>query len=136
MWVTWEQYQASRPAAASGMTEASFEGLASRAAREIRYRTFQRAQLATTDEERAVLAECQTDLITELQREAREDARRGGAVVSSASNDGYSESYAATADVDKDRARRIEELIVQTLSAPETQWMIYAGGVFFRPGRC
>ena len=136
MWVTWEQYQAARPASAATLTAASFEELAAEAARLIKYRTRQRAQLATTEEERAVLAECQTALITELSKQAREDRRRGGALVNSASNDGYSESFASAADVANDRARRVEDLIKQTLSAPETSWMIYAGGVFSRPGRC
>lgn len=136
MWATWEQYQQEHPASAAGMTEASFEELASRAARIVRFKTYQRAQLAKTEEERAVLAECQMALVTELHREDREDARRGGAGVTSASNDGYSESYAAAADVASERERKINELIKQTLSAPETMWMIYAGGVFHRPGRC
>lgn len=136
MWVTWEQYQTARPATAASMTEADFEELASRAARLIRYSTYQRATLATTEAERAVLAECQTDLITELYRHAQEDVRRGGAGVNSASNDGYSESFAAAADVASDRERKVKDLIKQTLSAPETMWMIYTGGVYHNAGRC
>lgn len=136
MWVTWEQYQESHPASAASMTEAEFNELANDAARRIRYRTHQRAQLATTEEEKAVLADCQAALITELRREAQEDIRRGSSGVASASNDGYSESYASAEDVANDRARRIEEIIKQTLSAPETMWLIYAGGVYHRPGRC
>ena len=136
MWATWEQYQTARPATAAGMSEATFTELAALAARKIRYRTHQRAQLATTEEEKGILAECQMDLVTELHREATEDDHRGGAGITSASNDGYSESFAAAADVDAERARRTEEIIRQNLSAPETQWMIYAGGVFSPPGRC
>lgn len=136
MWVTWEQYQEKRPATAASMTQVVFEELASDAAVRIRYRTRQRAQLAKTEEELAVLADCQAALIAELYREAKEDTHRGGAGISSASNDGYSESFAAAADVAADRARRIEELIRQYLSAPETQWMLYAGGVYSPPGRC
>lgn len=117
------------------MTQATFEELAADAARRIRYRTYQRAQLAKTEDELAVLADCQADLVTELYREAEEDTHRGGAGISSASNDGYSESFAAAADVAADRARRIEEFMRQNLSAPETQWMLYAGGVYSPPGR-
>lgn len=136
MWATWEQYQAAHPSAARAMTSETFTELAAAAARLVEFHTYHRAQLATSEEETSALAECQMDLVTELYQEAQEDQKRGGSDVTSASNDGYSESYASAADTHAERERRIRSLVYRDLSGPSTMWMIYAGGVFHRPGRC
>ncbi len=137
MWTTWGQFQEKYPRVAAELSETDFDELATRAARVINYQTHHRAALASTDAERGQLAECQSELIVYLYGVDREDAQRGSAGdgVTSYTNDGYSESFAPAADVDETRARRKRAIVRESLSAPDTAWMIYAGGVYFHPGR-
>ena len=135
MWVTWEQYNQLYPREAASMSKCDFDALAARAARELNNLTSYRARLASTDAERDVLAACQAELINAIRVADKEDTRRGGVGVQSANNDGYSATFVAASDVDATRERRKRDIIRQYLSAPETAWMIYAGGVYFRPGR-
>ena len=50
-------------------------------------------------------------------------------------NHGYSESYASGMDLQAYLGQRQQQIVAQTLSAPATRWMIYAGGVYHPPRR-
>lgn len=55
--------------------------------------------------------------------------------VTSVNNHGYSESYASGMDLQAYLGQRQQQIVAQTLSAPATRWMIYAGGVYHPPRR-
>ena len=55
--------------------------------------------------------------------------------MTSVSNDGYAESYAAPAERRREAALRARATIRQALGGPATSWMLYAGGVYHPPAR-
>ena len=70
-------------------------------------------------------------LVQMLASEAQEDAARDGSGnLVSANNSGYSETYASAEDTRVHRQRVHRSCIQGYLSAPETAWMLYQGGIY------
>ena len=55
--------------------------------------------------------------------------------VTSVNNHGYTESYASGMDVQRYLGQQQLTIVRQTLSAPATRWMLYAGSGVSRPPR-
>lgn len=132
-WVTWSEFQTAHPNAVQ--TETEFNQLAAQAAMTIEDGTHWRAAIADEPADITALAKCQSQLIVGYAQVAAVDARTGDGRVTSAGNDGYTESYASAADIRAERDRSQQEILRRTLGGPETGWMLYQGGVYHRLAR-
>lgn len=131
MWADWTEYQKAYPASAALIDADQYAELAHQAELLINARTHYMARSASTEAELAALGACQMALVHSLESEAREDAEsESGAGLMSASNSGYSETYASAEDTRAYRLRVHQGIIRDYLSAPETAWMLYQGGVY------
>ena len=131
MWADWTEYQQAYPASAALIDADQYAELARQAEMLINARTHYMARSASTEAELAALGACQMALVQSLEGEAQEDAERGGgAGLMSATNGGYSEAYASAEDTRAYRFRVHQGIIQDYLSAPETAWMLYQGGVY------
>lgn len=128
-WLTFADYQAQHPDAA--LTEAQFDRLARDAALFIESTTHWGASLAQSDAERALLSACQAQLV-----ELTAGTGAGWDGVTSVNNHGYTESYASGMDVQHYLGQQQLTIVQQTLSAPATRWMLYAGSGVSHPPRC
>jgi len=131
-WLTYATFNADHAGAA---TEAEFTDLSARAARVIEDVTDWKASLATDDSAIAALAACQEQLVLSLIGQDKAEAAAGSGAVTSASNDGYSESYTSAAAMRAENDTRNTRLVRQMLGAPDIRWMLYAGGVYHPAGR-
>lgn len=126
-WLTHAEYQA------YGYEEvdvAAFPLLAAKATLQIIEATHWRAAVARDETSRKALQDCEALLISDAAARQASAAASGNGTVTSANNDGYSESYASAADMRKEAAVRDRETIRQALGGPSTSWMLYAGGVY------
>lgn len=130
-WASYTDYVTAYPD--SKLSDSSYASLAERARSEILHATAWRAEAAESGTELAILRDCQMALINEVLSPAANVGTSG--MVTSASNDGYSESYLSGAEQDKLLHQRQRSLISRYLSAPATGWMLYAGGVYHPPAR-
>lgn len=117
------------------VTEDAFPQLAARATLLIMETTHWRAAAARDDKCRKALQDCEALLISDAVARQTAAEASGNGTVTSASNDGYSESYASAADMRKEAAVRDRETIRQALGCPATSWMLYAGGAYHPPAR-
>ena len=117
------------------VTEDAFPQLAARATLLIMEATHWRAAAARDAVCYKALQDCEALLISDAAARQAAAEASGNGMVTSASNDGYSESYAAAADLRKEAALRDRETIRQSLSGPSTSWMLYAGGAYHPPAR-
>lgn len=131
MWAEWEDYQRAYPTSAASINVGQYVELAQQAELLINARTHYMSRSASSEAELAVLGACQMALVQMLESEAQEDAARGGSgSLLSANNSGYSETYASAEDTRVHRQRAHLSRIQSYLSAPETAWMLYQGGVY------
>lgn len=131
MWAEWEDYQRAYPTSAALINAGQYIELAQQAELLINARTHYMSRSASSEAELAVLGACQMALVQMLESEAQEDTARGGSgSLLSANNSGYSETYASAEDIRVYRQRIHQTTIQQYLSAPETAWMLYQGGVY------
>ena len=114
------------------VAEAEFPLLAAKAELQILAATQWRAAVAKDAACRKALADCEALLISDAA--LWENTQTDGAVTS-VSNDGYAESYAAPADRRRERQARALATIRQALGGSATSWMLYAGGVYHPPAR-
>lgn len=129
-WAGYTDYLTAHPG--TTLTEVEFTRFAERAAAEILRATEWRAQQAAGDDAVSILRSCQLALIDEVLLPG---AEAGAGTVTSANNDGYSESYLSGASLDSLQHNRTRRLIARYLLNPVTGWMIYAGGVYHAPAR-
>lgn len=127
-WLTYDAFQAQY--LDSALTEAQFTPLAVDAALFIEASTRWCAALAEEPEQVEILALCQARLV-----HLAEEVNASWDGVTSVNNHGYSESYASGKDLQAYLGQRQQQIVAQTLSAPATRWMIYAGGVYHPPRR-
>ena len=131
-WLTHAEYQA------YGYEEvdaAAFPRLAEKATLQIMEATHWRAAVARDEISRKALQDSEALLISDAAARQASAAASGNGTVTSANNDGYSESYASAADMRKEAAIRNQETIRQALGGPSTSWMLYAGGAYHPPAR-
>ena len=131
-WLTHAEYQAD---GYESVDDAAFPQFAARATLLIMETTHWRAAAARDDKCRKALQECEALLISDAVARQTAAEASGNGTVTSASNDGYSESYASAADMRKEAAIRNQETIRQALGGPSTSWMLYAGGAYHPPAR-
>ena len=133
-WLNYEDFKARYPS--TTLTEADFPALAGEAEMAINDQTFWRAQVATDEDSLAALATCEAQLIQLAldhrrgQRDPIEPDR-----VTSVSNHGYTEAYAAADQTLSTIERKRKQIIETILSGPSTRWMLYKGGVYHPRGR-
>lgn len=134
-WLGWTAFQAVYPA--TTLTESTYPAFALQAELVINQRTYGRAELvdSTDTDTQQILAQLEGLLINRFVARAAEDSQSGAGTIQSASNDGYSETYAARQDVRTARQYEDAELVRQMLGFPDTRWLLYAGGVYHRFGR-
>lgn len=129
-WITYDDYTTLYPDDAIG---AAFTGKAADARYLILQATGWRAQNASSEAELEALAVCQGALIHEAVTQQASGITAGN--VTSASNDGYSESYVSGTDLRRIIAQRNNDILRRYLSGPDTAWMLYAGGVYHHRAR-
>lgn len=127
-WLTYEEYASRYPEDA--LSVASFPQLAGDAALFILGATRWTAVLADTEEQIDALRDCQAKLV-HLAGSLGTDWDG----VTSVNNHGYTESYASGMDVQRYLGQQQLTIVRQTLSAPATRWMLYAGNGIYRPPR-
>lgn len=128
-WLTHEAYQKRYPG--STLDEASFTAAATDAWFCIQEATHWRASLAASEAEKALLAECQAQLV----HLAVESPLPNWDGVASVNNHGYSETYASGQDIQAYLRQQQAAIVARVLRAPATAWMLYAGGVYRPPRR-
>lgn len=131
MWADCAAYRQAYPTSASTLSSEQYAELARQAETLINVRTHYMARSASTEAELTILGACQMALVQSLESEEQEDiASEGRTGLLSANNSGYSETYASAEDMRAYRLRVHQGIIQDYLSAPETAWMLYQGGVF------
>lgn len=131
MWADWTTYQQAYPASAALIDASQYIELAHQAEVLINARTHYMARGASSKAEIAALGACQMALVQALEGEEQdESSHSSGAGLVSANNSGYSETYASAEDMRIHRLRSHQSIIQSYLSAPETAWMLYQGGVY------
>lgn len=131
-WLNFTQYAAYGYEA---VEEAAFPRVSARATLLIMEVTHWRAAAAKDAACIKALQDCEALLISDAVTRSQAIEASGNGMVTSASNDGYSESYASAADIRKEASARDRETIHQALGSPATAWMLYAGGVYHPPAR-
>lgn len=126
-WLNFIQYTAYGYEA---VDEAEFPRIAAKATLLIMEVTHWRAAAAKDAASIKTLQDCEALLISDAETRSQAAEASGDGTVTSANNDGYSESYASAADIRKEASIRDRETIHQVLGAPATSWMLYAGGVY------
>ena len=128
-WLTYAEYAVY---GYEDVAEAEFPQLAATAALQILEATHWHAAAARDEASVKALADCQALLISDA---ALWGSAKASGAVTSVSNDGYAESYAAPAERRREAALRARATIRQALGGPATSWMLYAGGVYHPPAR-
>lgn len=131
-WLTYADFNAAYP---DKVTKSAYPALAGRAALEIEECTHWRASIADDTADLAALAQCQGLMVLELQQQDTAADKIGAGVVTSASNDGYSESYTSASAIRAENCVRIREIARKALGGPSSSWMLYEGGSFHPAGR-
>lgn len=126
-WLTYTDYLAYGYA---DIAEAEFPRFAAQATLQIMEATHWRASIAADPVSLKHLQDCEALLICEAAKQAQVEESSGSGAVTSSSNDGYSESYAAASDTRKEYVTRCAQIIRQTLGAPGANWMLLAGAVY------
>jgi hypothetical protein len=126
-WLTYTDYLAYGYA---DIAEAEFPRFAAQATLQIMEATHWRASIAADPVSLKHLQDCEALLICEAAKQALVEESSGSGAVTSSSNDGYSESYAAASDTRKEYVTRCAQIIRQTLGAPGANWMLLAGAVY------
>ena len=133
-WLNYEDFKARYPS--TTLTEADFPALAGEAEMAINDQTFWRAQVATDEDSLAALATCEAQLIQlALTTDADSAVQSSLTGVTSVSNHGYTEAYAAADQTLSTIERERRQIINTVLSGPSTRWMLYKGGVYHPRGR-
>lgn len=117
------------------VNEADFPLIAAKVTLLIMEATHWRAATAKDAVSIKALQDCEALLISNAETRSQAAEASGDGTVTSANNDGYSESYASAADIRKEASIRDRETIRQALGSPSTSWMLYAGGVYHPPAR-
>ena len=126
-WLTYVDYCAYGYA---DIAESDFPRAAAQATLQIMEPTHWRAAIAADTVSIKYLLDCEALLISEATKQAQVEESSGSGAVTSSSNDGYSESYAAASDTRKEYVTRCAQIIRQTLGAPGANWMLLAGAVY------
>lgn len=126
-WLTYTDYLAYGYA---DIAEAEFPRFAAQATLQIMEATHWRASIAVDPVSLRHLQDCEALLICEAAKQALAEESSGSGAVTSSSNDGYSESYAAASDTRREYVTRCAQIIRQTLGAPGANWMLLAGAVY------
>lgn len=131
-WLTYTQYQ---EYGYEAIAETAFAQMSARATLLVMETTHWRAAAAQDEKCVKALQDCEALLLSDAAARQQAEQTSGSGTITSASNDGYSESYASAADLRKEAARRDQETIRRALGGPATSWMLYAGGVYHPPAR-
>ena len=131
-WLNFTQYQGYGYEA---IAESAFPQMSARVTLLIMAATHWRAAAARDETCIKALQDCEALLLSDAAARQQAAENFGNGTVTSASNDGYSESYASAADLRKEAELRDIATIRRALGGPATSWMLYAGGVYHPPAR-